>query len=191
MSNDKSYNTLKAALTAVDATLHLIPDDENAAQTILQIVKSTDAKRVAYTTEPLLADIKLVEALKESELELVDPATDDFTPEKVEEWKMTLAATDTGISSAVGIAEETGSMLMPPMNPDQRSVSLLPVHHVAVLRAEQVVPDISGLMRLWQEKGNTAGNAVFVTGPSRTADIEKELVLGIHGPQTVDVILLV
>jgi len=56
---------------------------------------------------------------------------------------------------------------------------------------DQVVPDISALMKRWQEVGDTGGNAVFVTGPSRTADIEKELVLGIHGPQTVDVILLV
>jgi L-lactate dehydrogenase complex protein LldG len=185
------FDTLETSLAAVDAKLHFVKDDKKAAAAILAIIKETNVKKLAYTAESILADLKLPEALAEAGYDLIAPPSADLTPEQAEEWKQSLASVDTGISSAIGIAEETGSMLLTPSQPDHRAVSLLPVHHVAILRSEQVVPDIVSLMKLWQEKGDVGGNAVFVTGPSRTADIEKELVLGIHGPQTVDVILMV
>lgn len=182
---------LKTALGAVDATLHIVPDDDNAIPAIIDVIKQRGNGPVAYTAEPLLVELKLADALTDAGFELIAPPTADMTADGAEAWKQSLAKASVGISSALGIAEETGSMLMVPMQPDQRAVSLLPVNHVAILRADQVVPDIAALMKRWQEVGETGGSAVFVTGPSRTADIEKELVLGIHGPQRVDVILLV
>ncbi|MCB2211959.1 lactate utilization protein [bacterium] len=191
MADENQFTTLEAALNAVDSKLHFVPDDGNAASAILAILTDSGAKSVAYTDEEILVQSGLIDALNDSGLDLIEPPTADSTPGQVDAWTKRLAAADTGISSALGIAEETGSMLLAPRHPDQRAVSLLPVNHVAVLRADQVVPDIEALMRRWQEVGDTNGSAVFVTGPSRTADIEKELVLGVHGPQAVDVILLV
>jgi L-lactate utilization protein LutC len=191
MPDNTPFATLEASLAAVDATLHIVPDDDKASSAIIDVIKQHDGTKAAYTAEKLIAELKLADALSEAGYELTAPPSPEMKPDQAEAWKQSLAGVDVGISSALGLAEETGSMLLAPSDPDHRAVSLLPVNHVAILRADQVVPDISTLMKRWQEVGDTAGNAVFVTGPSRTADIEKELVLGIHGPQTVDVILLV
>ncbi len=191
MADDNRFPTLDAALAAVDAKLHIIPDDDNAITAIIDIIKQHEGTKAAYTAEPLLTELKLTDALSNAGYDLIAPPDPNMKADDAETWKQSLAQVNVGISSALGIAEETGTMLLAPSQPDHRAVSLLPVNHVAILRADQVVPDISALMKRWQEVGDIGGNAVFVTGPSRTADIEKELVLGIHGPQTVDVILLV
>jgi L-lactate dehydrogenase complex protein LldG len=101
-------------------------------------------------------------------------------------------ATDADDAVAVTLAErgvaETGSLLA---RSGPRSAVLdwiLPLHHVAVLRAADVVPHLEDAFG--SEALREARNLVLVTGPSGTTDIEGSLVIGVHGPRTVHVVVV-
>jgi L-lactate dehydrogenase complex protein LldG len=105
------------------------------------------------------------------------------------------AAADLGVTGAdLGLAA-SGSVLLLSGPGRGRGVSLLPPVHVALLPASRVVPGLTEAALALQSwaAGADAGhgaNAVLVTGPSRTADIELTLTRGVHGPREVHVVLL-
>lgn len=99
-----------------------------------------------------------------------------------------------GLTSAFCAIAETGTLMTLSGKDTPPATSLLPETHIAVLSAAQIVPSMEeGWQRLRYTYGPTTfmPRAVnFISGPSRTADIEQTLTLGAHGPYRVHVILL-
>lgn len=102
-----------------------------------------------------------------------------------------LAGVPVGVTGAVAGLADTGSIILASGPGRARSASLLPTIHLALLRVSDLYPDLPTWMA---QQGNTlmptTANLVIVTGPSRTADIELNLVIGVHGPREVHVILI-
>jgi len=86
----------------------------------------------------------------------------------------------------------TGSIVVSSAKPSGRRLSIYPPHHVVIAAASQIVADIDdafkALKRLYPEQ--LPSMVSMITGPSRTADIEKTLVLGAHGPKRLTLFLL-
>jgi L-lactate dehydrogenase complex protein LldF len=80
---------------------------------------------------------------------------------------------------AVAIAD-TGTLVLPSGIGRPLTASLLPEIHVAIIHARQIVPSLEAALRL--EQIAASANAILITGPSRTADIEMTLTIGVHGP---------
>ncbi len=97
----------------------------------------------------------------------------------------------TGVDYAIA---DLGSCVIRPREGISRTTSLLPPVHVAIVAPGQVVEDLSDLMALWaadaQRAGDPGSYLNIITGPSRTADIEQILVVGVHGPKEVHMIVL-
>lgn len=93
---------------------------------------------------------------------------------------------DFGITSAAGAIAETGTLVLTDAGTSSRLAALAPWVHVAVLRREQVHPDIPAALAALPADPNV----IWVTGPSKTADVEGILIEGVHGPG-VQVALLV
>jgi L-lactate dehydrogenase complex protein LldG len=91
------------------------------------------------------------------------------------------------ISHAAYALADTGSVVL--ISSDEpRSRSLLPWTHVTVVRTDTIV---AGLAELFEALGNDLPSSVaIVTGPSRSADIEQKLAVGVHGPGEVHVVIL-
>ena len=89
------------------------------------------------------------------------------------------------ISHAAYALADTGSLLS---SDEPRARSLLPFVHVSVLREDRILP---GLAALFEALGTDLPSSVaIVTGPSRSADIEQKLAVGVHGPGEVHVAIL-
>ena len=99
-----------------------------------------------------------------------------------------------GITGVTAALAATGSLIVESGAGRYRSTSLLPDVHIALMRAEQILPDLES----WQEAQRRAGypaftrssNTTVISGPSKTADIAHQLVKGAHGPREVHVMIL-
>ena len=96
-----------------------------------------------------------------------------------------------GITGCYCAIAETGTLMLLSGADTHAATSLLPDTHIAVVRASRIVRSLEDAWDLLRrEHGSLPRQVAFVSGPSRTADIEMTMVLGIHGPYRVHVILL-
>ena len=95
-----------------------------------------------------------------------------------------------GIVRAALAVAETGSVLLVEPDPVDRYVSLLTRHLIVVVREEQIVATLAEAFEWLASQPRAAAYATFVTGPSRTADIERSLTIGVQGPSRLTVALL-
>lgn len=97
---------------------------------------------------------------------------------------------DVGITECDALIAQTGSVLVTSRSAGGRSLSVLPPHHVVLVRREQLLPDLPSAFVLLEERyaPDYPSFTSLITGPSRTGDIERILVLGAHGPKKLTVL---
>lgn len=102
-----------------------------------------------------------------------------------------LAGVDIGFTRAdLGIAE-TGTLVLNCPGEDLRLATMVCEYHVCVLEASKIVSDAHAAEhQLLEYMGNSPDYTAFITGPSRTADIERVLTIGVHGPLELHILLL-
>ncbi|HEY1489407.1 MAG TPA: LUD domain-containing protein [Verrucomicrobiae bacterium] len=100
-----------------------------------------------------------------------------------------LEACDAGITECDALIAQTGSVLVTNRSAGGRALSVLPPHHVVIARRDQLLRDLPAAFELLKKKyaGNYPSMISFITGPSRTGDIERILVLGAHGPKKLTI----
>jgi len=100
-----------------------------------------------------------------------------------------LEACDAGITECDALIAQTGSVLVTSRISGGRALSVLPPHHVVIARREQLLRDLPAAFELLKKKyvAGYPSMISFVTGPSRTGDIERILVLGAHGPKKLTI----
>jgi L-lactate dehydrogenase complex protein LldG len=96
---------------------------------------------------------------------------------------------DAGITECDALVAQTGGVAVTSRSAGGRALSVLPPHHVVVARREQLVADLPAAFALLQQKyaPDFPSMISFITGPSRTGDIERILVLGAHGPKQLTI----
>jgi len=101
-----------------------------------------------------------------------------------------LESCSAGITECDALVAQTGSVLVTSRSAGGRALSVLPPHHVVLARREQLLADLPDAFELLQRKYGTNYPSFlsFITGPSRTGDIERILVLGAHGPKKLTII---
>jgi len=140
-------------------------------------LRTRSIRAAALWDDPLLSP--LAAALESSGIEVISPARHSFDR---------LAEVAAGITTADAAIALTGTLLLPCDARRPRSTSLLPPLHLAVLPADRIVATLG---HLFQELSRPLPSALtFITGPSRTADIELTPVMGAHGPTEVIVYLV-
>jgi len=98
---------------------------------------------------------------------------------------------DVGITGCDLLVAQTGSVLVTNRSAGGRALSVLPPHHLVLARRTQMVPDLATALQTVQKRyGSDYPSMIsFITGPSRTGDIERILVLGAHGPKKLTVLV--
>lgn len=124
------------------------------------------------------------ERLGGSSVELVDVDRD------IEDWQREMfERVDAGLTSTLGGIAETGSLWLWPTPDEPRLLSLVPPLHIAVLDTDCIEDTLFDTMTRhgWAESMPT--NALLISGPSKTADIEQTLAYGVHGPRELVILL--
>lgn len=99
---------------------------------------------------------------------------------------------EVGITLCEALIARNGSVMVSNKNAAGRRLSIFPHHHIVIARTGQMVMDLKDAFKLIKNKYGTEIPSMIstITGPSRTADIEKTLVLGAHGPKELFVFLI-
>jgi L-lactate dehydrogenase complex protein LldF len=102
-----------------------------------------------------------------------------------------LGEAEAGLTGALAAFADTGTLVVASGPGRSQLASLLPPIHLALLRAKDLYPTMAD----WLERGGSqtvqeTSNVTFISGPSRTADIEMTLTIGVHGPERVIVVLI-
>jgi L-lactate dehydrogenase complex protein LldG len=103
-----------------------------------------------------------------------------------------LAQCDAAITSCEFLIARTGSIVMSTAQQSGRTVSVYAPIHICIAYTKQLVHDVKDGLQMLKDKYNERLPSLitFATGPSRTADIEKTLIIGVHGPKEVYVFLV-
>ncbi len=103
-----------------------------------------------------------------------------------------LESCDAALTECEALVAQTGSVLVSAPSAGGRALSVLPPHHVVLARRNQMTPDLGAALQRVQEKYKDQFPSFlsFISGPSRTGDIERILVLGAHGPKKMTILLL-
>ncbi|MEZ4667163.1 MAG: lactate utilization protein [Anaerolineae bacterium] len=168
----------------------VVEDDEEACDKVLELLKSHNA------TDILAWDFKhipvkgLEEAIKSNRIAIHQPEMhDEFRSETLETVRDAQAGV-TGVDVAIAA---TGTLVVSTGPGRGRIPTVLAPVHIAVVELAQIVPRLEDWVARQRANGlenllNQA-NVCFISGPSRTADIEMEPIMGVHGPGKVQVVI--
>jgi L-lactate dehydrogenase complex protein LldG len=165
--------------TALRTTLVRCADDGAARAALRGIALEQKWSTVAAQGDPLVARVLQGIGLP------VLGMDSGYDPDRLE-------ACPAGITTCEALVAQTGSVLVTSRHNGGRALSVLPPHHVVVASESQLVGDLADAMHLVRERHGAAWPSMlsFITGPSRTGDIERILVLGAHGPKQLTVLLI-
>jgi len=111
--------------------------------------------------------------------------------QRIEEWKDTLFhQIDFAVTGTLGGLAESGSLVLWPGPNEPRLMSLVPPLHIALLDADRLFENFAQLIEKEEWASGMPTNALLISGPSKTADIEQTLAYGIHGPKGLITLIL-
>ncbi len=178
----------QAAAEAADAHVSIAADIDAARRCVADILSALDVRQVMVTDDVFDDPWGVGRLAGAVELCTLSRASAMTEAPAVTMAKPALA----GITAAqYGIAD-TGTLVVCSAPTGGRAESLLPAVHIALVRAGDLVAGLPDLLAaLVRDRRMDRSSAVtFVTGPSRTADIELTLTIGVHGPQRLFIVLV-
>jgi L-lactate dehydrogenase complex protein LldG len=171
----------RGRLESVGGHCEIVKSEDEAVRALSEIVTElrarNAAKRIALSDAPVLS--RLARDIAAAEIDVCPEPADLFNY-------------DVGITMAQAAIAETGTLVLEAEAERHRLVSLLPPVHIAIVYSRDIVWTIGdALSQLHGNEPEQMSRAItFITGPSRTADIELTLTVGVHGPKELHVIVI-
>jgi L-lactate utilization protein LutC len=173
MSSSELADVFRTNLESLGGHCTIVADDIEATEQVGRVVEKLGAKRIAISDSEIVGRI-----IKSGDgIEVVKNAPVDF-----------LFDCDLGITSAQWAIAETGTLVLESDRESHRLTSLVPPVHLCVLRANNICQTLSEILELTSR--DLSRTVTFITGASRTSDIELTLAIGVHGPGELHVIVI-
>jgi L-lactate dehydrogenase complex protein LldG len=171
----------KENLIAVDGQCLVVPNEAAVIQALTNIIgqlrtSKLPARRIAISDGFDVERFVRLMGIDVDEVAITPSASEVFS-------------FDIGITQAQAGIAETGTLLLDSSRERHRLVSLVPPIHIAILNASQIVATLGEALSMLRRDEPVSPIVTLVTGPSRTADIELTLAIGVHGPQELYVIV--
>jgi len=174
------YEQFKTRAEGVGAEVHRYRTRDEALDFIRiflqQVAVADTATSVVWAPGPVLTGIDTAKLSRE-----IPGLSFDVS-------RQTAAAAGIGISEAGWALADTGSLVTDQTDIGERLASTLPAIHIALIGTERILPDKAAVFT----RINPANSRyiAFITGPSRTADIERVLTIGVHGPKRLVIVFI-
>ncbi|CAN5461439.1 hypothetical protein BH10ACI2_BH10ACI2_14380 [soil metagenome] len=172
-TSEDLIDTFCGNLRLVGGVVTVVSNGDEAGKHVVGFIGEIGAKRIAISDSELIG--RLVKPIVEAEI--VTNASADW-----------LFASDLGITSAQWAIAETGTLVMIADAESHRLTSLVPPVHLCVVRAADIRQTLGEILELASR--DLSRLVTFVTGASRTSDIELTLAIGVHGPGELHVIVI-
>lgn len=177
-------------LEALKGQVFAVDGDAGVRDKVMELLHFHHAKHILAWDFTCIPVEGLESAIREAGIEITQPQTHDETRPDV------LAQAETaqvGLTGADAAAATTGTLIFTTAPGKGRIPTVLAPVHIAIITLNQLVPRIEDWLALERENSlggiRSAANVCFISGPSRTGDIEMELILGVHGPGQVQVVV--
>ncbi|EJL46688.1 LUD domain-containing protein [Brevibacillus agri] len=156
-----------------------------AKQFIVEKAAELKARQFLVQNQPELLALGLAESLPDSTFTVWHPANRDVLLAQAAQADIGIALVDCGVA-------HTGTVVVTSSENSGRSVSLLPAVFIAILPAERLRTRLGEALAAYdgRELADFPAGIHFISGPSRSADIENDLTIGVHGPGVVFVLLV-
>ena len=190
----------------INLNVIVLKDPPSVTAAIADLIRDKDPewgsqKSVVTWKHPLIDSLSLSDALADQNVpvyitELKESDADEIFREKERErLRKHVVGSYIGVTSADFCMAETASLVMRTRPGQARSVSLVPSIHIAVIHLDQIIADLKELYALIQWESEASGGGLtncmtFISGPSKTADVEATMVHGAHGPREVYVYVM-
>ena len=194
----KLLTTLIEAAGPINLKVISCEDVDSVTAGIVDLVRDKNPewghkKSVVAWQHPLIENLNLPAALSQQD---VDVFFTDSNELKGENLRRHVIDSYIGITAADFCMADTATLVMRTRAGQARSVSLVPAIHIAVIELNQIIADLKELYALlkWDPKVKKEGLTncmTFISGPSKTADIEATMVHGAHGPREVHIFVII
>ncbi len=175
---------------AAGADISRVDSQRALRERLLEIITELGARQLVRANTGLLESLELDTRLHASGIELT-VCDLRLSGSARDVLRVESARAQLGLSQADHALAETGTLVFRHRPGQGRALSLLPATHLAILRAVDITANLEVLLRREQRAGEDLGSALtFVTGPSRTADIEMVITTGVHGPARLHIVVL-
>jgi len=191
---------LQDELRAVGGQVVRVASVAEATAYVTQLAREYEADLVVRWDDDLLEMLEVDAALQEQGVAVstTGPPLEEAAglANQRQNLRDLLARADIGLSGADYVIAETGTLALSALPGQMRGVSLLPPVHVAVVRPSQIVATMADCLAMLQHEGRgdvqerLTSCVSFITGPSRTGDIELSLTVGVHGPGELHLVIL-
>lgn len=176
-------------LEPLGGTSAVATNEADAVALVLKILKDANAREILAWDDADLPVQGLGQALRaEGYTRLIVDVPRDDAGRKTKLAELERASA--GVTGALAGLADTGTLALVTQPTQARLVSLLPPLHIALLPVSSLYPTMAAFFAAHPDITQRGSNLIFITGPSRTADIELTLTRGVHGPKFLRVILL-
>ncbi len=176
-----AFEGFKARAEAVSAQVEKVSSKTEALRVIADLLRR-EGINDAPEAYAVWANCPMVDSADRRELSASVPGIRfDVTREIAAQAKV-------GISQMDWALADTGTVVQIADAVDLRLVSTLPPIHIAMASTSSILPNLSALLSI--VKPEKAAYLAFITGPSRTADIERVLTIGVHGPGRLVIVMV-
>lgn len=175
------FGTFKARAEAVSAEVHRVATKADAVRFIVDRMKK-EGVADAPDARAVWADCPFLKGLDKAAIARQVPGlTFDVRREVAADSKIGVSQLDWAIANTGTVAQNATAV-------EQRLVSMLTWLHIAILGSDRIVPDLPAFLAKLSPRD--ANYVALISGPSRTADIERVLTIGVHGPEKLVVLFV-
>jgi len=173
------YEKFKTKYEGVNGECYRVAKMEQIGDLLIQIIGAKGAKSISLFESPLTQAGQIKEKLSQAGFVV-----------HTEDLLKTTEMDDIGITEVNWAIAELGTLVQVAPEVDNRLCSTLVPIHIALLKTTSIVPELDDMLETLHQLPEIPGFVGFMTGPSRSSDIERILEIGVHGPEQALVIMI-